>query len=276
MTTTEDTPTTLTEAVAAVQSEIPALERKNVGNIRSEKANYSYRYADLAEVTQAILPLLGRNGLAWICQPRYDDGAYVLHYTLKHVSGESIEGTWPLPDPTRADPKQVGSYITYARRYCLCAVTGLAPGDDDDDAAAAHRQAEHEQGQRRRSPTARTRSSNARPLTDPVTVTVTERPAEDGPLSAGTRKHLMALFGEAGLDSHKESDRALRHRACSKVIGRDISTKPLTEGEAQKVAGVLKKQDNKPGWLASVVYERTDSNEDRTAEYREAMAEEEK
>ena len=44
--------------------------------------------------------------------------------------GDAITGTWPLGSGTQ---QQLGAAVTYARRYCLCAVTGIAPDEDDDD-----------------------------------------------------------------------------------------------------------------------------------------------
>jgi hypothetical protein len=61
---------------------------------------------------------------------------FVLAYRLGHVDGGEICGFYPLGTGT---PQQLGSAITYARRYCLCAVTGVAPGGEDDDGAQAER-----------------------------------------------------------------------------------------------------------------------------------------
>lgn len=128
----------LAAALAAVQTEIPSVAKGNTAQVASTKGSYSYRYADLAEITPLILPLLGKNGLAFSAQPTMVGDAFVLHYTLAHESSEAIEGIYPLPDPTHARPQEIGSAITYARRYALCAVTGVAPGGDDDDAASAN------------------------------------------------------------------------------------------------------------------------------------------
>jgi hypothetical protein len=56
----------------------------------------------------------------------------VLAYALLHESGEGRSGEYLLPDPTRARPQDIGSAITYARRYSFCAVTGLVTEEDDD------------------------------------------------------------------------------------------------------------------------------------------------
>lgn len=128
----------LTEALASVQAKLPKITKDNTAKIETAKAKYSYTYADLASISATVLPMLGAAGLAWITMPALDaSGRFLLAYQLRHTSGEIVEGTYPLPDPMRSTPQEVGSAITYARRYCLCSVTGVAPEDDDDDAAAA-------------------------------------------------------------------------------------------------------------------------------------------
>jgi hypothetical protein len=90
-----------------------------------------------------VLPLLGKHGLSFSTKPTMVDGRFVLEYVLRHVSGQEDGGQWPLSVGT---PQQMGSAITYARRYALSAITGVAPDDSDDDgqaaAAVSHRAAE--------------------------------------------------------------------------------------------------------------------------------------
>ena len=62
--------------------------------------------------------------------------AGVLAYVLRHTSGGEDGGEYPLPS-ANTPAQQMGSAITYARRYCLLAVTGVAPEDEDDDGASA-------------------------------------------------------------------------------------------------------------------------------------------
>lgn len=128
----------LAAALARVQALIPRIKKAETGKIEGttkegKHYSYEYSYADLAGVSAAILPLLGANGLSFTSWPTMRDGRLVLAYYLLHESGESMSGEYPLRGGT---PQATGSEITYARRYALCAVTGVAP-DDDDDAAAA-------------------------------------------------------------------------------------------------------------------------------------------
>jgi hypothetical protein len=85
------------------------------------------------------MPGLGKHGLAFTAWPGTStDGHLVLDYALTHESGEERTGQYPLwlMLPERVTAQLVGGLITYARRYCLCAVTGVAPGGEDNDGAA--------------------------------------------------------------------------------------------------------------------------------------------
>lgn len=141
----EDAPEhlSLDTALAAFQAELPRVGKDSTAQVRSEKGSYSYRYADLSEISPIVLPLLARHGMSWSTRPTFigeglfsGEPRFVLHYRLAHTSGDCIEGHYPLP-AAGSSPQVLGSYITYARRYALLAVTGVAPGGDDDDAAAA-------------------------------------------------------------------------------------------------------------------------------------------
>ncbi|HEY9354216.1 MAG TPA: ERF family protein [Nocardioides sp.] len=125
----------LAAALAAVQAELPRIHKGQTAKVPLKNGGeYSYTYADLADVSAAVLPLLGKHGLAFTAWPTLTGNRFVLRYELLHSSGESKGGEYPLP--MDAGAQALGSAITYARRYCLCAVSGVAP-DDDDDAAAA-------------------------------------------------------------------------------------------------------------------------------------------
>jgi hypothetical protein len=144
-----------TEAMAWVQANLPHVHKDGTAQVKSDKASYTYKYADLADVSQAILTLTGQAGLAWTTKPTMTDGGvFALAYAMRHTSGESEEGVWPLPNPSNTQPQAVGSAITYARRYALCAVTGVAPDKDDDGQAAQQAVQREQRPQRREEPPA--------------------------------------------------------------------------------------------------------------------------
>lgn len=118
----------LAAALAAFQADLPKVHKG------SSNTHFKSKYAALEDIALVVLPALAAQGLAWITRPTQDDGALVLAYELRHESGESISGAYPLGS---GNHQQLGSAITYARRYCLSAVTGIAPDGDDDGNAAA-------------------------------------------------------------------------------------------------------------------------------------------
>jgi hypothetical protein len=125
------TPDTLAAALAAFQASLPAVHKGATGQVPGKR---SYKYADLSDLSATVLPLLAAQGLSWMTMPTYDDaGRFVLQYELLHTSGESRRGTYPLPTGTAWE---IGSALTYGRRYCLAAVTGVAADEDDDGAVA--------------------------------------------------------------------------------------------------------------------------------------------
>jgi len=132
----------LNKALAAVQAEYRRVEKGQTADLKGETSDgrpYSikYSYADLADISEIILPILGSHGLAFTCWPGTGrDGKLVLAYSLLHESGEERSGEMPLMQSGK--PQALGSQLTYFRRYALTAVTGIAPGGDDDDARAAN------------------------------------------------------------------------------------------------------------------------------------------
>ena len=129
-----DQPTSLAAALAELQTKLP-----HIG--KDADAQYG-KYADLAAITKTLMPILGKLGLSFTAAPTLDiDGKFVLRYGLGHVNGGSIEGKYPLPGMEKG-PQALGSAITYARRYCLLAVTGVAPDDSSDDDGEAAEEAE--------------------------------------------------------------------------------------------------------------------------------------
>ena len=120
----------LSAALAAFQAELPSIAKDK----SADAGKYKYSFADLSDVSDAVLPVLGKHGLAWSTRPTFEDGVFMLRYSLMHEGGQSVDGLYPLP-AANTPAQQMGGAITYARRYALCAVTGVAPGGDDTDAA---------------------------------------------------------------------------------------------------------------------------------------------
>lgn len=95
---------------------------------------FKSKYADLASCWDACRKQLTDNGLSVIQTTEVQDGHVVVVTTLAHASGQWMRGV--LPVKAKDDGAQAqGSGITYARRYALAAIVGLAQIDDDAEAA---------------------------------------------------------------------------------------------------------------------------------------------
>lgn len=96
--------------------------------------HFQSKYADLASVWDACREALSENGLCVSQILDFDAHNTILVTILGHVSGQSLTSRMPLvmDKPTA---QAMGSALTYARRYALAAIVGVAPEDDDGNAA---------------------------------------------------------------------------------------------------------------------------------------------
>jgi hypothetical protein len=114
----------LAEALARFQAKVKTIVKDKRAKIESAKGKYEYTYADLASVMETIRGPLSEAGLA-ISQPTvFKDGGLWLRTVLIHSSGEYLESFYPLPN-NAGSPQQMGSAITYARRYTLSSILGI-------------------------------------------------------------------------------------------------------------------------------------------------------
>ena len=96
---------------------------------------FKSKYADLADVINALKHPFSQNGLSY-CQFPSNDGERIAVTTLlMHISGEWLSSEISFPTQKK-DAQGAGSVITYARRYSLQAMAGI-PSDSDDDANIA-------------------------------------------------------------------------------------------------------------------------------------------
>jgi hypothetical protein len=220
-TTPASAPKSLSEALSALQAQLPHVAKEHRASVTSQRTGktHTYDYADLLDVTEAIMPLMASLGLSFTCCPTYDDSdRFVLSYRLAHVTDTGfVGGRYPLP--AGGTPQEIGSAITYARRYALCAVTGLAPGGDDDDAAANLRPADRSNN-----------PADAAPWTDQPAGDWQPVTPEDKPGSSNAKQHqqLGILYSQLGI-----TERDTRLAEMTDRVGRVItSAKDLSYAEA--------------------------------------------
>lgn len=123
----------LAAALVAFQASAPTISKGRTANM----GTYSYRYADLGDIWDAIRKPLKDNGLAVTQMLSGGQQGFIgIKTTLWHQSGETYSETVELPISARS-PQDVGSAITYYKRYALSAALGLSTEEDDDGAAAS-------------------------------------------------------------------------------------------------------------------------------------------
>ncbi len=101
----------------------------------SENPHFRSRYADLASGLNAVRPILAKCGLSAIQMTRMDGDLMMLDTRLLHASGQWIESAYPVCR-FPAKQQEVGSALTYSRRYSLFAMVGIAGEDDDGNEAS--------------------------------------------------------------------------------------------------------------------------------------------
>jgi hypothetical protein len=129
----------LASALAKAQAELVNPEKSLTATIRTGRAGdgeRSFRYAPLSSGLDIVRKTLGQHEIATFQTTAIDQAAGMVHLTttLAHASGEWIASDWPVcPIAETANPQRMGAALTYARRYALFTLVGIA-GEDDLDA----------------------------------------------------------------------------------------------------------------------------------------------
>jgi hypothetical protein len=129
----------LAAALAKAQAQLVNPEKSLTATIRTGRAgegDQTFRYAPLASGLDIVRKTLGQHEIATVQTTAIDGGAGIINLTtmLAHASGEWIASDWPVcPIADMASPRRMGAALTYARRYALFTLVGIA-GEDDLDA----------------------------------------------------------------------------------------------------------------------------------------------
>ena len=173
----------LAAALVAALGSMSELRKDKKANVPTKSGgSYSYSYTDIASVLGYVRPILAEHGIA-VMQPATCDGQHVSVSTVfLHRSGETKELP-PLSMPCGRTPQEVGSAITYARRYSLLSALGLATEDDDGEAASKATKA---------------------PAKAP---NPSQRQPSGGTLSDAQMRRLRALYGSIGIRNASDQKR---------------------------------------------------------------------
>lgn len=117
----------LTAALCKAQSEYSAVK------LDSSNPHFKSRFASYQQCCESLRGPLTKNGIALPdFRPGYVDGQWILVGTLRHSTGQWIQGIAPLVNP-KGDMQGFGAAVTYAKRTLLMALTGGFAGEADDD-----------------------------------------------------------------------------------------------------------------------------------------------
>ena len=136
----------LGSALAKAQAELINPEKSLTATIRTGRAGegeeQTFRYASLSSGLDIVRKTLGQHEIATVQTTAVDQAGGLVNLTtmLVHASGEWIASDWPVcPIADLASPRRMGAALTYARRYALFTLVGIA-GEDDLDAPDLHDQ----------------------------------------------------------------------------------------------------------------------------------------
>ena len=129
---------TLAAALAKAQLQLTNPEKSLVATIRTNGpgGDQTFRYAPLSSGLEIVRKTLGQHEIATVQTTSMDQAAGTVSLTtvLAHASGEWIASDWPVCAISEmATPHRLGAALTYARRYALFTLVGIA-GEDDLDA----------------------------------------------------------------------------------------------------------------------------------------------
>ncbi len=123
-------------ALAKAQGELSNPEKSLIATIRSRDGDRTFRDASLASGLDIVRKSLGQHEIATVQTTAIDQASGQIQLTtlLAHSSGEWISSDWPVCAVSeKTAPHRMGAALTYARRYALFALVGIA-GEDDLDA----------------------------------------------------------------------------------------------------------------------------------------------
>lgn len=236
---TENAMGALYKALAAAQAEIKAPPKNKKAKIEMKTGGaFTYQYADLADCIAAVHAAFPKHGLA-VFQPtvvEHDDGGRMsmhIRTVIAHADGATIESVYPVCS-VGGDHKTMGGALTYARRYALASLCGIAPDEDTDSEGAAEPSAPAPRPGRQSPPARSTQAVNATPPTDnPFDEAAGAKAKTDVP--GAIRKHLGAAGDCARVDQIIEWLKERRHLV-------DDATYDALYGECSQRYGELEPQ----------------------------------
>ncbi len=226
----------LAEALAKAQGAMDNPARS------AENPFFKSKYAPLSAITDAIRKPLSQNGLSYVQTVSMQSDIVMLTTRLMHLSGEWVESAMPLPHVGK--PQELGSVMTYFRRYQLSAIVGITADDDDDGNEASGNRAQPAQRQ-----PVKQAPSNGNEHDNPFEDESPSTPRSNGGATDKQHKMLFALgsklYGDGWNAKRPELVKAItkgRSESASDLTGKEMSTLldglKKKEGERDAIADV--------------------------------------
>ena len=133
MTRSSETIGAIATALAKAQAELSNPEKTLTATIPASGGERIFRYASLATGLDLVRKCLGQHEIAVVQSTALDQGQIMLTTLLVHASGEWMSSLWPVCPAAEPSAQLKGAALTYARRYALFTLVGIA-GEDDLDA----------------------------------------------------------------------------------------------------------------------------------------------
>lgn len=224
----------LATALAKAQGEMTHAEKTKVN------PHFKNNYADIASIIEAIRIPFSKNGLSHVQLPIFLEGKSVLATRMMHSSGQWIESHTPIL-ASKTDAQGFGSGLTYARRYALAAIAGIAQDDDDGNAAVQNK-----------------KQPDPRPTAPPVKTQPPMKTKNEAPVSQDQIKMLFAVANE----------KSFKHEEIKLIIQTFFkleSTKDLKRWQLDEVIAMVKTQ-SKDQLNMAIISKQQESQEQKGTE----------
>ena len=220
------------EAVADLVAALGELTEPTKGgkaDVRSQRGAYSYTYLTLPDLLSAVRPVLAKHGLAVMQEAQRDDARSItVHTRILHKSGHSWVSP-PLTMTSDGTPQGIGGALTYARRYQLATMVGLAGAEDDDNA--------HNQAQAKKRPTPP--PEEPPPGVDPETGEILEPAGGLNGITDKQKRAIWAMAGKVWPDLDRDQRKTELAKTVEDIAGSD-DVAHLTAAQASQVIATLK------------------------------------
>jgi hypothetical protein len=123
-------------ALAKAQGEMSNPIKNREVSVKSDKGSYKFAYATLDSILDIVRAPLAKHGLSFTQTLERREDGMVMCLRLYHAGGASISTSMPIDSARVARMQELGSLMTFARRYQVASFFGLAAEEDDDANAA--------------------------------------------------------------------------------------------------------------------------------------------